>query len=101
MRHGRLRNGTALLLTGQTATSWAYVLLAGLVALQAVSCSLPTAVDRPGAEHLARVSSFPAWSADGGSIYYSDREGSGITQVTINAIDVASGRTRRLATAPV
>jgi hypothetical protein len=73
------------------------LLVSAAVAVQAGACSLLMDLDRPGARFLRRASSFPAWSADGRNIYFTDRKGSGITEITIHAVDVASGRTRELA----
>src|SRR5262245_31522200 len=42
--------------------------------------------------------SFPAWSADSKTVFFSDRAGSGVTRITLNAVAVSNGRTRRLAT---
>lgn len=67
-----------------------FVLLAG------GGCSSPFDADRNGVRRLGPVASRPAWSLDGRTIYYTSRPGSGITEVTLNALDVSSGRTRTL-----
>ena len=64
---------------------FARVLFTAAVTIQSATCILPTDLDRPGARLVRRMSSFPAWAADSRTVYYSDRSGSGITRITINA----------------
>lgn len=60
------------------------------------ACSFLTDPDGSDSGVLARVWSFPAWSADGTTIYFSDRKGPGVTEIAVNAVDVRSGRVRAL-----
>ena len=71
--------------------------LATLV-LSGTSCDLLTdpADSRSGARLLERSVGRPAWAADGGVIYYVSRAGPRVTTFTINAMDVASGRSSTL-----
>lgn len=68
------------------------------LALQTAACDflLDLGDDRPGATRLRRRVAHPAWSSDGREIFYTDRAGSRVTDFTIEAVDVASGRARRL-----
>jgi hypothetical protein len=69
------------------------------IAQSLVACSILTDVeDLPGARSLGMMSSMPAWSADSRNVLFSDRENSGITQVSFNAVNVSSGDRRRLVT---
>lgn len=61
-----------------------------------MACSDPLGVDGDPVRRLGRMSSRPAWSQDGQTIYYTDRSGSGITDVRVLALDTKSGRTRVL-----
>ena len=72
---------------------WIVALSASLLA---AACSDPTDLGNSGARALGRVFSRPAWSADGHTIFFTDRAGAGITEIRVNALDVQTGRTRRL-----
>jgi hypothetical protein len=63
----------------------------------ASGCSSLTSPDDLETRVVARFQSRPAWSADGRTIYYTDRLNGGITEVSLHALDVVSGRSRRLA----
>jgi hypothetical protein len=71
------------------------VLAAGT--LVASGCSSLTSPDGLETQVVARLQSRPAWSGDGHTIYYTDRLNGGITEVSLHALDVASGGARRLA----
>jgi Tol biopolymer transport system component len=60
------------------------------------ACSILTDPDGSDSGVTARVSSFPAWSTDGTTVYFSDRKGGGITEIAVKAVDVQSGRVRTL-----
>jgi len=71
------------------------VLAAGTVL--GAGCSSLTSPDGLKTRAVARIQSRPAWSADGLTIYYTDRVNGGITVVSLHALDVVSEDARQLA----